>query len=256
MGRSDFELELPSLDLSTFRPRAFDYGKAIACYVVIKRMFNSRFLPPKFTALEINSNPLAGAKFMQKMFFFVLAAVTLSLMVASQNAQAQSRSEIPTVEVGAQYTLLRINGFGPNDATDSGVGARLTYNISENLGVEGEVNFFPQGRINFANISSTLDSNRMQGLFGAKIGKRGERAGIFAKVRPGFMRFSEGTPSLGTASSETQFALDYGGVVELYPVRAFALRFDVGDTLIRYSNFANPFFTHNLQISTGVALRF
>jgi hypothetical protein len=70
------------------------------------------------------------------------------------------------------------------------------------------------------------------------------------------MRFSQGTPAAGTASSETQFALDYGGVVELYPARPFALRFDVGDTVIRYSNFVTPFFTHNLQISTGVALRF
>jgi hypothetical protein len=192
---------------------------------------------------------------MQKIFFFVLAALAL-LIVPAQNTLAQSRSETPTIEVGAHYTILRINGFGDADATDSGVGGRLTFNISENLGIEGEVNFFPQGRINFANLSSTLDSNRMQGLFGAKYGIRAEKAGIFAKVRPGFIRFSEGTPALGTASSETQFALDFGGVVELYPARAFAIRFDVGDTIIRFDNVVNPFITHNLQISTGIALRF
>ncbi|HEU0176913.1 MAG TPA: outer membrane beta-barrel protein [Blastocatellia bacterium] len=195
---------------------------------------------------------------MQKMFFFVLAAAALLLMVPAQNAQAQSRSETPKVEFGAQYTVLRINGFGPVDATDNGVGGRLTFNISDNLGVEGVVNFFPQGRINFANPSSILDSDRMQGLFGVKYGIRSKSAGIFAKVRPGFVRFSQGTPAVGTASSSTQFALDYGGVIELYPARPFALRFDVGDTIIRYDNpvFVNPFFTHNLQISTGVALRF
>jgi len=196
---------------------------------------------------------------MRKLFIFVLAAAASFLMAPAQNAQAQSKSETPKIEIGAQYTLLRINGFGPNDATDSGVGGRITYNINRKVGVEGEYNFFPQGRINFANPSSILDSDRSQGLFGLKyaIG-RTERAAIFAKARPGFVRFSQGTPAVGTSSSQTQFALDYGGVVELYPARAFALRFDVGDTVIRYDNpvFVNPFFTHNLQISTGVALRF
>jgi len=196
---------------------------------------------------------------MRKMFLFVLAAAAFLAMIPAQNAQAQSRSEAPKVEVGAQYTLLRFRDFGVNDATDSGVGGRITVNVTNSLGVEGVVNFFPQGRINFATLSSVLDSDRMQGLFGVKYGLRSKKAGIFAKVRPGFMRFSQGTPALGTSSSATQFALDYGGVVELYPARAFALRFDVGDTIIRYDNtaaFVTPFFSHNLQISTGLALRF
>jgi len=195
---------------------------------------------------------------MQKMFHFVLAAAALLLMAAAQNAQAQSKSETPKVEVGAQYTVLRINGFGSADATDNGVGGRLTLNVSDHLGVEGVFNFFPQGRINFANPSSVLNSDRTQGLFGVKYGIRTRGIGIFAKARPGFVRFSQGTPAVGTSSSSTQFALDYGGVIELYPARPFALRFDVGDTIIRYDNptFVNSFFTHNLQISTGVALRF
>jgi hypothetical protein len=194
---------------------------------------------------------------MRKMFLFVLITAAALLIVPAQNAQAQSRSETPKVEVGAQYTVLRINGFGAADATDSGVGGRLTFNITKGFGVEGVVNFFPQGRINFATLSTAL-GNRMQGLFGVKYGLRGEKVGIFAKVRPGFVRFSQGTPAVGTTSSATQLALDYGGVLELYPARPFVLRFDVGDTVIRYDNpvFVNPFFTHNLQISTGVAFRF
>ncbi|MBO0862534.1 MAG: porin family protein [Chloracidobacterium sp.] len=196
---------------------------------------------------------------MRKSFIFVLAAAAMLLMAPARNAQAQSKSETPKIEIGAQYTLLQINGFGPNDATDSGVGGRITYNINRRIGVEGEYNFFPEGRINFANPTSVLNSDRTQGLFGAKYAiVRTGRAAIFAKARPGFVRFSQGTPAAGTASSQVQFALDYGGVVELYPARAFALRFDVGDTVIRYDNpvFVTPFFTHNLQISTGVALRF
>jgi len=193
---------------------------------------------------------------MRKMFFLVLAAVALLLMVPTQNAQAQPRSETPKVEVGAQYSLLRLSDF---DTTDNGVGGRVTFNITDGFGVEGEVNFFPEGRINFANLSSS-DSRRTQGLFGVKYGIRSDKAGIFGKFRPGFMHFGQGTPLPGVPASagQTAFALDIGGVFELYPLRSVALRFDVGDTIIRFNNIplTAPFNSHNLQISTGVGLRF
>src|SRR5215467_1847748 len=128
---------------------------------------------------------------MRKSFIFVLAAAALLLMAPARNAQAQTNSEAPKIEIGAQYTVLRITGFGVNDATDSGVGGRITYNLNRRIGVEGEYNFFPQGRINFATLSTVLDSDRTQGLFGVKYAiKRSEKVALFAKARPGFVRFS------------------------------------------------------------------
>jgi len=190
---------------------------------------------------------------MRKMFFFVLAAAALLLMVPAQNAQAQT--ETPKVEIGAQYTLLRFRDF---DITDNGVGGRVTFNLSDNIGVEGELNYFPQKRSNDLTISSLfIDSTRTQGLFGVKTGLRSEKAGIFGKFRPGFVRFGESGVVPG--QSFTQFAFDFGGVFELYPSRHVALRFDVGDTIIRFgSNFTggNAFNSNNLQIGTGVAFRF
>ena len=193
---------------------------------------------------------------MRKMFYFVLAAAALLLMVPTQNAQAQSQSETPKVEIGAHYTLLRFRDFS---VTDSGVGGRVTYNISDNIGIEGELNVFPQKRSNDLTLFPLfIDSSRTQGLFGVKTGLRSEKAGIFGKFRPGFVRFGE-SGVLGVGQSFTQFALDIGGVFELYPSRSVALRFDVGDTVIRFgSNFTggDTFYSNNLQISTGVAFRF
>ena len=192
---------------------------------------------------------------MRKMFFFVLAAAALLLMVPAQNAQAQGRSETPKVEVGAQYTLLRFRDFS---VTDSGVGGRVTYNVTDNIGIEGELNVFPQKRSNSLTVFPLfVDSTRTQGLFGVKTGLRSEKAGIFGKIRPGFVRFGDSgvVPGLGF----TQFALDFGGVFELYPTRSVALRFDVGDTVIRFTNpnlVSSTFNSNNLQISTGVAFRF
>ena len=190
---------------------------------------------------------------MRKMFFFVLAAAALLLMVPAQNAQAQS--ETPKVEIGAQYTLLRFRDFS---ITDSGVGGRVTFNLTDNIGIEGELNVFPQKRTNSLTIFPIfIDSTRTQGLFGVKTGLRSEKLGIFGKFRPGFVHF--GQNGVVPGQSFTQFALDVGGVFELYPSRSVALRFDVGDSVIRFgSNFTggSAFYSNNLQISSGVAFRF
>ncbi len=190
---------------------------------------------------------------MRKMFFFLLAAAALLAIVPAQNAQAQS--ETPKVEVGAHYTLLRFRDF---DITDNGVGGRVTFNLADSFAVEGELNFFPQKRANTITTPFLfVDSSRTQGLFGVKTGLRSEKAGIFGKIRPGFVRFGENAVTPG--QSFTQFALDFGGVFELYLSRSVALRFDVGDTVIRFgSNFTggDAFNSNNLQISTGVAFRF
>jgi hypothetical protein len=197
---------------------------------------------------------------MRKMFLFVLAAAALLMMVSAQNAQAQS--EAPKVEIGAHYTFLKfrdliIDGDG---VEDSGVGGRVTFNLTDSFGIEGELNFFPQKRSNsLTAFPLFIDSTRTQGLFGVKTGIRSEKAGIFAKFRPGFVRFGE-SGSLGvTAQSFTQFAMDLGGVFELYPSRSVAFRFDIGDTIVRFgSNFTggDAFYSNNLQISTGVVFRF
>lgn len=66
----------------------------------------------------------------------------------------------------------------------------------------------------------------------------------------------------------THFSMDLGGVVEVYPSRRVIVRFDAGDTIVRYGprdflDFAHTpaFFrvparsTHNFQFSSGVSFR-
>jgi len=190
---------------------------------------------------------------MRNMLFIVQAAAALLLMVPAQNAQAQS--ETPKVEIGLHYTHLRLRDFG---TADHGVGSRLTLNVTDSLAVEGEVNFFPRGRDNLATPTGFSGvSQRTQGLFGVKYGMRSKSAGIFGKIRPGFMHFGENSldfPFTPPIPTTTEFALDFGGVLELYPTRRVAFRFDIGDTIIRFGGLG--FTSHNLQITTGVALRF
>jgi len=187
--------------------------------------------------------------------FFLLHSGTQSVF---------AESDPPRVEVGAQYTLLRFSEF---DTTDSGVGGRLTFNLTKSFAVEGEINFFPEKRRHFIE-PFYIDSQRYHGVFGVKYGLRKDHIGIFAKLRPGFIRFGEGPfdPAIQTlvgvpnTFKSTDAVLDWGGVFELYPSRHTMLRFDVGDTIIFFGNSTvsnSPGFTsHNVQLSTGFGFRF
>lgn len=214
---------------------------------------------------------------MKKILTGVLFATALLIVLPTAKALAQS--ETPTVEFGAHYTLLRLKSRSPlNDpilqitipnfvATDNGFGGRLTFNLTDFIGLESEINYFPEERANFSE-PLYINSRRLQGLLGVKAGVRDKKKGLFGKVRPGFIRFGEGTPDpriqtfapLPINTGNTEFALDVGGVLEFYPSLHTALRFDLGDTIIRYGKgdiSGRPSFTtHNLQLSIGVGFRF
>lgn len=219
---------------------------------------------------------------MRHKIFFTLAAAALFLF--SQNDSVLAQSETLRYEVGGQFSMVR---FGDLDITEPGFGLRTTYNINNHLAVEAEANFFPREAKDF--YGETLQGGRkVQGLFGVKLGGRGRKLGLFGKVRPGFVHFKHFTrpgfvcidacPPQPPPFSETDFALDVGGVVELYPTRRTVLRFDLGDTIIHSGSgveIALPdvftFFdgtklpidkpvirstSHNLQFSVGVGFRF
>ena len=222
----------------------------------------------------------------------VLVAIAVFLWLPTWSVYAQS--EIPRYELGAQFSALR---FDELDTTGLGIGGRFTYNISENVAVEGEINFFPDESVVTSGLlkGARLEGGRkLQGLFGVKAGMRRDKVGVFGKVRPGFVRFIRFSQDLPVCSpqpgrpcprgplmfiSQTDFAIDLGGVVELYPSRRTVLRLDIGDTVIHPTagrGMLIPFtaapstsigfqpsvqlisrsISHNLQLAVGFAYRF
>ena len=181
---------------------------------------------------------------MPKGFSLILATCIFLLSIMSVNALAQSGA--PRVEVGGHFIYARLRNFPAND---TGVGGWLTYNVTDNIGIEGEYNYFP------GELLPGFTSSRQQALFGVKSGIRSESAGIFFKLRPGFQRFN----FAGITPDRTKFALDLGGVFELYPLKRTVVRFDVGDTMIQLDpslGFPGSFTSHNIQVSAGIGLRF
>lgn len=236
---------------------------------------------------------------MSKKAFLLLGLTIIVLSLCNRSALAQSDEK--KIEVGGQFSLLQVPTFSANSTgivcvtipcpttalsqsneTDEGFGARIGYNVASYLTLEAEGNFFPRDR--------DLDGGRKtQGLFGAKVGKRFDKGGLFAKARPGFVRFNRGDyqqtglcvlavfpPPIACFRpvARTNFAIDLGGVGEFYPSTNTILRFDAGDTIIRFgarnaavsSTSAGPTglvgvpvaaeTKHNFQASVGFGWRF
>lgn len=207
----------------------------------------------------------------------------------------RSRRAVPRFEVGLQFTSLTVNQptqvagaccyiFSYRPTTEPGLGGRFTFNLTDNIALEAETNFYTRKHM------SVQPSGRMfQGQFGVKAGKRFSRFGFFGKLRPGFMGFTNASeltgthvelvPVLGNApvvvgefrtGPTLYFSNDVGGVIEFYVSRRIMTRLDLGDTIVRYGEYAIPAFQsprfrisrrppetkHNFQYTAGVGFRF
>jgi hypothetical protein len=196
---------------------------------------------------------------MTRKIFLSLTIATLIFCLNNKAARAQDDQKF---ELGGQFSLLRISSlsvattsiqcvsipcslpptFTRTRRTEPGLGGRLGYNISRRIALEVEGNFFPRDQ-------GFEGGRKVQGLFGLKAGQRFEKVGLFAKARPGFMRFSNGDlrlrsdticptifpPPVGCfeTTARTFFAFDIGGVVEVYPSKRTIVRFDAGDTIVK-----------------------
>jgi hypothetical protein len=251
---------------------------------------------------------------MRNNLVFVVILGLSTFFIQGQNVHSQSPgTDENKFEVGAQFSILQ--SLVPEQATFTGIqcvttpcpsivisnsreiqpgfGGRFGYNLTNNIAIEAEVNFFP-GADSFSVPDEFKGGYKIEGLFGVKAGKRFERVGIFGKARPGFLYASKGDlqtrPNLASIAispppalcsetiSKNSLAFDLGGVVEVYPTKRAIIRFDAGDTIVRLSErtvsaVLNPppgvlapsyvtvirvpaKTTHNFQGSIGVGFRF
>lgn len=215
----------------------------------------------------------------------ILRFLPVVVLVILFTLASPAQTPVSKIEVGAQFTSFRLfpppqQGYQPPSVTEPGLGGRLTYNLNRRIAIESEINFFPNKNIfQFAG-----EGRALQGQMGVKAGKRFRKFGVFAKARPGFLSvgrvfFYEPGASLDTGfgfsipnariARRTHFTMDLGGVVEFYPSRRMIVRFDGGDTIVRYGksfepiNFDQAHLTtvpprikHNLQFTAGVSWRF
>lgn len=105
---------------------------------------------------------------------------------------------------------------------------------------------------------------------GVKVGGRAEHFGLFAKLRPGLVRFGNDflapgvvciavfPPPESCLAERTSLAFDLGTVVEVYPTRRTLLRADLGTTYIWYRPRGDGESERRgaFQVSVGAGFRF
>jgi len=202
-----------------------------------------------------------------RLVFLILVLVA---GVAVRDGAAQSLAR--RFEIGAELAVLRLSDFG---VTSKGVGGRASVDLSRWLTVEGEASFFPHDDLLIGQTDLpqgphvAYHRRRAEAFFGPKAGYRGDRFGVFGKVRPGFVRLThKGMGCVGQVCSlmllalpeyRTEFALDYGGILDIYLSRHTLARIDLGDVMIRHRSWAPPCTSctsHNFTSRMGIGFRF
>lgn len=166
----------------------------------------------------------------------------LSLSVAHRFGSIHDEVETEplrrNVDVGILFSLqLREHLSEHQLQADQGGGAWVSWNLSRYFSLDGTAFYAPhKDGYAFPQDGGTTTNF----LAGVKGGVRRDRLGYFAEVRPGMIQFSRttflDTPATYYWRKTTDFALNTGGVVEIYPSRHTILRAEGGNDFVYYQN--------------------
>lgn len=196
---------------------------------------------------------------------FLALLVGIALLV--QFASAQDKP--PRFEVGALFSIYHASTFFV--PTQFELGGRFTWNWLPHLALEGEYDSTLKSPVAATSFEGGYFS---QGLFGIKSGVRWTNWGVFAKFRPGFVRYSDAIS--GTTVTPTSIilarqplrdaAFDLGGGAEFFMSRHFLFRYDAGDVIVHQGPHGilfngvrgtfRPFTHNNFETEVSVAFRF
>jgi hypothetical protein len=160
-----------------------------------------------------------------------------SALTNSRSARANHPPKEPLfgrTQLGMQYSTLNLpmdrEGCPSCRVTSSGVGMSFGYRILPWLAFDSQGNFFPGGG------GFGEKGNATEGLFGAKLGRPFNSWGIFATMRPGVIHYDKvlSAAAPNQYGSVNRFAFDVGATFEYYVSKRGAVRFEIGNTLVRY----------------------
>ena len=184
-------------------------------------------------------------------------------------SEATSWRDQPRKAIGIHYVNLSLpmdwEGCYKCRVNNSGIGATISYRMTNHFWFDSEVNQFPGSR------SSKGSGSATEGLFGIRYGYTGSVWSVYVKARPGFIYYPKTTsfPTGHEFVSLSRFAVDCGTTVELKASKRSAVRLDAGTTFVRYLQGLDPrqapisvisptyiATQGNFQVATGYIYRF
>ena len=143
-----------------------------------------------------------------------------------RHTPTRARSQTsPNFEVGAHLTTLDLReSIGEKPG---GVGARFTYNVDEHFAFDSEINYFPED----------ADTWARRGALRHQAGKRfSDKVGRLRQSTPRLSSPRRCVTARNPAAEQTQVRARRRRRREFYPSERFAIRIDVGDTIIPFGN--------------------
>ena len=184
-------------------------------------------------------------------------------------SETTSWRDQPRKAIGIHYVNLSLpmdwQGCYKCRVNNSGIGATISYRMTNHFWFDSEVNQFPGSGSGRGSGSAT------EGLFGIRYGYTGRVWNVYVKARPGFIYYPKTTsfPTGNEFVSLSRFAVDCGGVIEMKASKRSAVRFDAGTTFVRYLQGLDPrqapvsvisptyiATQGNFQVATGYIYRF
>jgi hypothetical protein len=200
---------------------------------------------------DMLAQPAPEGSFMRQPGIAVACLLAVCLLVSAPGA-ADARQRLVEGSIGLEGTVSRL---GQLEETPFGFTGRFTVDFDRRVSVDVAVVRFPQ---------------KVGGNFGERIWLAGARVRVwsgesrlYARARAGRIYFG-GSFFEGVFPDRTLSAFDVGATIEDDLTPHFVWRMEVGDLIIpfdgvEYAEAGPPRLlrtTHNLIISTGVALRF
>ena len=195
------------------------------------------------------------------MHIIIRAAVVAALCSAIPGSAAAQDAR--GLELGVHYAALRMSDA---DVTDSGIGGRVGWNVTNLLAIEGVADIFPAGSGDVVR-----GGRKFHVLAGPRLTFRGAAVGLFGRTRVGAARLGEGRafrvciaifpPPESCFAAETRLAFDVGGGLEVYPSPRTSLRVDLGSLITRLGDASQRFgrrsgYASDFQFSAGAGFRF
>ncbi len=181
-----------------------------------------------------------------------------TLLVAGMGASAQELTETPKLEVGVNYTYMRVNPGGVlNSYNENGGSAYAEYNFNKVFGLVADLGGTYTGTVN----GFPLDSTTFDYLFGPRFNLRHSRYTFYVQTLVGGERLSNGL-NPGAAfpflpGSQNNFAAALGGGVDVTLTDHIAVKPIQVEYLMSEVSPAGPlnFVQNNLRYSAGLVFR-
>jgi hypothetical protein len=199
----------------------------------------------------------------------IITLLFLGFVGFAGEATAQNQG-CPRIELGPELNniYLPINPVGSVNY-QPGLGGVFAFNVVPWFALDSSFTITPTA----SSAGSSFAGGRLtQFNAGVRAGIKKGRLGFYGKVRPGLASFGSVIKTVDFQTFPPQFgfgrltepSLDVGGIVQVYISRRFALRFEAGDTIIRYGSRTlfvgqppvSGVTTNNFEYGVGFIFRF